>query len=312
MSKGPFSLNFLRAFEASARHLSFSEAAAELCVTPAAVSQQIRTLEAQLGVRLFHRSKRDLRLTQAATAGLPELLKGLDSLSAAVEQMRGHEQRRVLIVRAAPSLAAKWLVPRLHRFHAAHPDIDVNLQAETGLIDGPRATPAGTHHTLEPDLEIRFGSGKYPGHRSDKLLSVSAVPLCAPDLCRGERALRRAEDLRHHPLLHDDTSYAGRLDWAAWLAAAGVDGIDVSRGLRFNHVSLALGAALEGQGVVLSLRPLAAADLAAGRLAIPFGPSLPLDNAYYVVTANEAPRQPASSAFRDWLLAEAKNEQAPN
>ena len=209
MSKPLFSLNLLRAFEASARHLSFSDAASELCVTPAAISQQIRNLEEQLGVRLFDRSKRNLRLTQAAEAGLPDLLKGLDNLSAAVEQMRGQTQNQTLTVRAAPSLASKWLIPKLPMFHAAHPDIDVRLQAESGLIAGPQETPAETRHTMEPDLEIRFGSGNYPGHRSDKLFSVTAVPMCAPNLCKGKHALRSPEDLRHHPLLHDDTSYTG-------------------------------------------------------------------------------------------------------
>jgi LysR family glycine cleavage system transcriptional activator len=303
-------LNALKAFEAAARHASVRKAARELNVSPAAISHQIKNLEAYLGVLLFQRLSRGLRLTPAGQAALPLLRDGFGRLAAAVQQLRTEDQRPALRVWAPPSFAAKWLVPRLSRYAALHPGIDIRLSATPALI-GPGAGAADANGDFRPedaDLSIRFGDGEFPGWRVEKLLAVAALPLCSPRLLDGRRGLRRPEDLRHHTLLHDDTDYAGRPEWRHWLAAAGVDGIDAARGPRFNHAALALEAAAEGQGVALSLELLARADLAAGRLAAPFEQRLPLRPAYYLAWPEAAAEQPGAAAFRTWLLAEAHAE----
>lgn len=301
-------LTALRAFEAAARHLSFSKAAAELHVTTAAISHQIKGLEDHLGVALFHRHSRSLELTDIGRAGLPKLHEGFARLIEGVQEMRSQMGSKVLGVAATPSFAAKWLVPRLQRFAAAHPDIDLRIAASMDVLDA--AQPAAEiFRNSEVDIAIRFGKGDYPGCRVDELVAVSAVPLCSPRLLHGERALRRPEDLRNHTLLHDDTPYDGRPDWANWLKAAGVEGVDVARGLHFNHVSLALQAAIDGQGVVLGLEPLAAADIAAGLLVRPFDLSLPLPYAYYVISPKASAEQPEIADFRAWLLAEAERDE---
>jgi LysR family transcriptional regulator, glycine cleavage system transcriptional activator len=304
-------LNALKAFEAAARHASFRKAARELNVSPAAISHQIKNLEATLGVQLFHRLSRALRLSAAGQAALPLLRDGFGRLAAAVQQLREEDGRRpALRVWAPPSFAAKWLVPRLSRFAAQHPGIDIRLSATPALI-GADPGPAGANGGFRPedaDLAIRFGEGDWAGVQVEKLMAVWALPLCSPRLLASRRPLRRPDDLRHHTLLHDDTDYAGRPEWRAWLAAARVDAIDSARGPRFNQAALAIEAAAEGQGVALSLQPLARGDIAAGRLAAPFAVRMRLRPAYYLVCAEGAPEEPATAAFRRWLLAEAEAE----
>ena len=309
MAEGMPPLNALKAFEAAARHASFRKAAGELNVSPAAISHQIKNLEAHLGVQLFHRQNGAIRLSDAGRAALPLLRDGFDRLAEAVQQMRAEDDRpQALRLSAPPSLAAKWLVPRLSGYAALNPGLDIRLSASAALIDdGPAPANAGFRDE-EADLAIRFGEGDWPGCRVEKLMDVSALPLCSPRLLEGRRALRRPDDLRHHTLLHDDTGYAGRPEWRAWLAAAGVAGIDAARGPRFNQAALALDAAAEGQGVALTLEPLARADLAAGRLAAPFEVRLRLRPAYYLVCPEGAAEEPAIAAFRRWLLAEARAE----
>jgi len=303
-------LNALKAFEAAARHASFRKAASELSVSPAAISHQIKNLEETLGVQLFHRLSRGLKLSAAGQAALPLLRDGFGRLAAAVQQMREDDERRpALRISAPPSLAAKWLLPRLSGYTARNPGLDIRLSATPALIDDgrPAATSDGFHEA-EADLAIRFGEGDWPGCRVEKLMEVSALPLCSPRLLGGERPLRRPDDLRHHTLLHDDTGYAGRPEWKAWLEAAGVTDIDTARGPRFNQAALAIDAAAEGQGVALTLEPLARADLAAGRLAAPFEVRLRLKPAYYLVCPDGAVEAPGATAFRRWLLAEARTE----
>jgi len=304
-------LNALKAFEAAARHASFRKAANELNVSPAAISHQIKNLEAYLGVQLFHRERRTIRLSDAGQAALPLLRDGFGRLAEAVQLMREEDDRpRALRISAPPSLAAKWLLPRLSGYAALNPGLDIRLSATAALIDdGPAPAPANDgFHEADADLAIRFGEGDWPGCRVDKLMDVSALPLCSPRLLEGRRALRRPDDLRHHTLLHDDTDYAGRPEWRAWLAAAGVYGVDAARGPRFNQAALALDAAAEGQGVALTLEPLARADLGAGRLAAPFAVRLRLRPAYYLVCPEGAAEEPTTAAFRRWLLAEAHAE----
>jgi LysR family glycine cleavage system transcriptional activator len=222
--------------------------------------------------------------------------------------MRADDGAETLTAWMAPSFAAKWLVPRLHRFIDAHAGIDMRVTANAKLIDSAQASGAIGADNLRRhgvDVAIRFGQGQYPGCRVDKLFAVTAVPLCSPALLR-EQPLRRPQDLARHVLLHDDTVYEGRPTWADWLQAAGASEVNARRGLHFNHGALALEAAADGQGVVLSLLPLAAADIALGRLVVPFELSLPLDSAYYLISLADNRERPEIVAFRDWLLSEAE------
>ncbi len=297
--------NALRAFDAAARHLSFKKAAGELFVTPAAISQQIKFLEDSLGVELFHRQNRKIELTDAARRGLPKLMEGFATLSEGVHLIKTAPHTASLVVWMSPSFAAKWLVPRLPSYRSAHPDVDLTISASRDLIDNGKAQntiPAENFRRENVDLAIRFGRGNYPGCRVDKLFSVSAIPLCAPSLLTGKIPLDTPSDLRNHTLLHDDTPYEGRPQWSAWLAAAGVSEIESSHGITFNSVSLALAAAIGGQGVVFTLNALAADDIAAGRLVVPFDLSLPMEYSYYVISLKDKAERTGIRQFREWLL----------
>src|SRR5574338_508683 len=304
-------LNALKAFEAAARHLSVKRAAAELNVTPAAVSHQIRTLEEYLGVQLFHRYNRALELTDAARACLPKLREGFDCLIKAVEVLRAQKGTGAFTVSAAPSFAARWLMPRLHRFFDAHPEVDVRVSARMRQVaEGGKATVA-ERATIDAwladsDIAVLYGRGDYPGFHVDKLLPLSVTPLCSPRLVSGQSGLTRPEDLRNQMLLHDDTGdlYDGESFWDVWLKAAGVNGIDSKRGPHFSHAVLAFEAAIEGAGVLATMPVLAAADLHAARLITPFPLRVPLQSAYYLVCTDTAMTRPAVAAFREWLLSE--------
>jgi LysR family glycine cleavage system transcriptional activator len=300
-------LNSLRAFEAAARHLNLRKAAEELHVTPAAISHQVKALEDTLGVKLFRRHPRGLALTDHGQASLGKLRMGFDALAEAVTLMRPVAGTRTLCVGAAPSFAAKWLVPRIQRFVSACPDVDLRVTADPHFIDG--RLDASNQGTSGADIAIRFGMGRYPDHRADKLFSVAVVPMCSPRLMEGEHPLRTPDDLRHHVLLHDDTIRPedGGATWRKWLDAAGVHRIDVLRGPHFNHVSLGLDAAIDGMGVVLGYPVLAASDLAAGRLVMPFTLSVPLAYAYYLVSPDSTAQGPAIVAFTEWITAEASS-----
>ncbi|MHA3980535.1 transcriptional regulator GcvA [Halovulum sp. GXIMD14794] len=296
-------LNSLRAFEAAARHLSFKAAAEELHVTPAAISQQIRALEDFVGQPLFRRLTRALALTEAGAAAAPLLTEGFARLSDGAARMRTAPEgrERVLTVSVAPSFASKWLLPRLHRFRAAHPQIDVRLDASDTLVrfDG----------TEDVDMALRFGLGRYGRLRADRLTGETAFPVCAPTLAEGDPPLRTPDDLSRHTLLH--TSWTMQQEdapnWQMWLRAAGVEGISPDAGLRFSADSMAVQAAVEGHGVALVPASLVADDLAAGRLVRPFPPG-DQDRtafAYFLVYPPEAAELPKIAAFRDWVLSEA-------
>lgn len=298
-------LNALRAFEAAARHLSFARAAAELNVTSAAISHHVKTLEAYLGQSLFERSGRGLRLTAAADAGLPEISAGFEHLRRGAVRLRGGARTRDLRVRVAPAFASRWLVPRLQRFAARCPDVDARIDASYELPD----FAAG-----EAGLAVHFGPGRYDAElQADLLLRVSVLPLCAPEyLRRDEVRLETPADLARCRLLHDDTLTldANLPDWDAWLRALDVSGVDTTRGVHFSHALLALQAAVDGQGVVLTYDLIAQADLDAGRLVAPFDFALPAHSAYYVVTPRELAGDPVVAAFRQWLLDETRAQRA--
>lgn len=312
-------LNALKAFEATARHMSVKKAAAELNVTPAAVSHQVKALEDYLGVQLFHRRNRALALTDAARACLPTLREGFDSLAQAVERLRAHKGDGMLTVSAAPSFAARWLMPRLHRFFEAHPEIDVRVSARLRhTSEGGRRGAAAERATVDAwladsDVAILYGRGDYPGFRVDKLLALTITPVCSPRLLTDpEHPLLRPRDLKHHLLLHDDTGelYDRESFWEVWLKAAGVEGVDTTRGPHFSHAVLAFEAAAEGHGVVATMPVLAESDLHAARLVTPFALRVPLISAYYLVCSEAAAARPAVAAFHEWLMAVAAREVA--
>jgi len=292
-------LSALRVFEAAARRLNFRQAAEELYVTPGAVSQQIRLLEEHVGVQLFVREGRGVALTEAGKAALPALRLGFEKLAEAARLMRQPQRKHRVTVSAAPSFAAKWLVPRLERFSAVAPEVEVWLAADMALTDFAAS---------DVDLAIRYGPGEYRGLLSELLLAETVLPVCAASLLEAA-PIRTVPDLLNHVLLHDVSAGEddGAPDWAAWLKAHGVDaGSVAAKGPRFNQSSLVIEAALGGRGVALAKRALAEADLQSGRLAAPLGGGAEaLAFGYYLVWPSGRHFTPAQTAFVDWLRAEA-------
>ncbi len=293
-------LNSLRAFEAAARHLSFQNAAEELSVTPGAISQQIKKLEDILQTPLFHRDSRAVTLTEAGRVLRPDLSRGFESLDDAVQQLKQSAEHQHITVSMTPSFAAKWLVPRLEKWTAQQPNVDVRISASLGLANfGPDGV----------DLGVRFGSGNYDGLTSALLLKESFVVVCSPIFIDGSKQIKTPEDLHDHTLIHvSGPQGTPGTDWQEWLKSAGVDGIDTSRGLVFDDTAVAILAAIGGQGVLLSRRALVEDDIAAGRLALPFDLDLPLEFAWRIVAPEGKLKRPEVCAFRDWLLSEAQSD----
>ncbi|HYD65676.1 transcriptional regulator GcvA [Azospirillum sp.] len=287
------SLNGLRAFEAAARHLSFTRAAEELNVTQSAVSHQIRALEDRLGVRLFRRLNQTLLLTDAGQLLLPCVRDAFDRLAAGVERVVQHEAAGVLTVSVSPSFAARWLMGRIGRFRLRHPDIHLRISASPHHVDFARET--------DIDMAVRHGLGFWEGLRADRLLTDEIFPVCSPDLLKGTLPLRTPGDLRHHTLL-DDAQHGY---WEDWLATAGVPGLSACPDLVFDDYGLAIEAALRGQGVAMGRATLVGEEIAAGRLVRLFDLGVPADLGYYVVCPEATADRPKVRVFRDWLLAEA-------
>ena len=294
-------LNSLRAFEATARHLSFSKAAEELHVTPAALSHQIRGLEDLLGLKLFLRRPRSIELTEAARLIQPGIRTAFESLRVAMDQLDQGRRDRVLVVSSTPGLTAKWLVPRLYRFLAEHPDIDTRITASVGYAN---------FATDGVDIGIRLSSGAHPDLYVEKLSDEWLLPLCSPRLLEADPPLRRAADLPRFNLIQIDLPGIVP-SWADWMQLAGIEGIDTRRGLRLNVADHALDAASEGAGVVLGYKVVASHDLALGRLVAPFGPEIPVPGrSYYFVCPKGEEKRPAIKAFRDWVFAEIEQTSA--
>jgi LysR family glycine cleavage system transcriptional activator len=290
-------LNALRAFESAGRHLNFSRAADELSVTPGAVSQQIQNLEDYVGASLFKRTSRGLLLTDSAQTALPALREAFDRLAEAASLLTAAVDGRRLTLSAPPSFAAKWLVPRLGGFEAAHPQVDVWLSADMALVD---------FASTDVDLAIRYGAGPYPGLEAIRLMGESVLPVVSPELMAAN-PVHSPADLARHVLLHDGSPVADEScpDWVMWLAARGVRGFDASRGPRFNQSSLVIEAAVAGRGVALAKRALAQDDLDAGRLIVAMPINTSVDFAYYVVHPKAKGRLPQVKAFVGWIKAEA-------
>jgi LysR family glycine cleavage system transcriptional activator len=293
------SLNGLRAFEAAARHLSFTVAAAELNVTQTAISHQIRRLEEELGVRLFVRQNRALALTPEARDYLPGVRAAFNDLRLATDRLLRRDNDHVLTVSTLASLAAKWLLPRLSAFQEAHPGIDVRITTSTALVDFQRD---------DVDAAIRYGRGQWPGVRADWLMADQLFPVCSPALLTGNRPLRSPEDLAYQTLLH--TSAGGYDDdWRLWLTAAGLPA-DVSkqRGLTFDLILVTVQAAIDGIGVAMGRTSYVEADIAKGRLVVPFKITLPADAGFYLVSPGARADSPKLATFRQWLAASVQNK----
>jgi len=292
------SLNGLRAFEAAARHLSFTVAASELNVTQTAISHQIRRLEEELGIRLFVRKNRALALTPEARDYLPGIRAAFNDLRLATDRLLRRDDDHVLTVSTLASLAAKWLLPRLSVFQESHPGIDVRITTSTSLVD---------FRAGDVDAAIRYGRGNWAGVRSDWLMADEMFPVCSPALLGGDKPLRCPEDLAHHTLLHSSGGYDD--DWRLWLTAAGLpSNISKQPGLSFDLILLTVQAAIDGSGVAMGRTSYVEADIAKGRLVVPFKVTLPADAGFYLVSPEAKADPPKLRAFRQWLIASARNK----
>ena len=292
------SLNGLRAFEAAARHLSFTQAASELNVTQTAISHQIKRLEQELGVRLFVRQNRALSLTPQASEYLPGVRAAFNDLRLATDRLLRKDDDHVLTISTLASLAAKWLLPRLSAFQEAHHGIDVRITTSTGLVDFERDNV---------DAAIRYGRGQWRGLRADWLMADELFPVCSPALLQGNKPLKCPEDLRDHVLLH--TSNANSDDWRLWLTAAGLP-TDLSKqpGITFDMIFMTIQAAIDGNGVAMGRTTYVQDDVAKGRLVVPFRIALPADAGFYLVSPQGRAEPPKLSAFRQWLVASAQSK----
>jgi LysR family transcriptional regulator, glycine cleavage system transcriptional activator len=285
-------LNALKAFEAAARHVSFTRAAEELCVTQGAVSHQVKALEAEIGVKLFNRERQRLIITDAGRDYLAVVRDALDRLAMGTERLVQRQSSGMLTVSTSPDFAAKWLVHRLGRFADAHPEIDLRVSATMHHVDFARE---------DVDLAVRHGDGHWPGLHVARLCSEQLFAVCSPSV--GAR-LKRPQDMLKLPLLHLDDRSA----WTDWLAAAGIAAVDPLHGPVLNRASMLIDAAIDGAGVALARTTLAAWDLIHKRLVRPFPVALPLAKSYWIVAPKATADLPKLVAFRDWLLAQARDD----
>ena len=298
-------LRGLRTFTAAARHLSFTKAAQELGLTPAAVSHQIKELEDQLRLSLFDRNSRSMALTRDGDILNTAAIESLENLARALRRIKRLEKPNQLRVSASPSIAAKWLVPRLDRFLKLAPGADVRIDVSSSVVDFERD---------DIDIALRFGDGRYPGMTVDLLFQDTVFPVCSPHIITKAKPLAQPRDLLKHNLIHLEFEAQGAPwpNWKMWMAAAGIKDFDDSAGLHFRYTSLTVQAAIDGHGVALGDSSLVAGDLAAGRLVKPFALALktPPQLAYHVVSPKEASTNPLVPAFREWCIREARDTEA--
>lgn len=280
-------LNGLKAFESAARTGSYVAAAREMHVSPSAISRLVKLLEARLGAALFLRRANGLTLTHAGTAYLAELTTAFERIAAATARL-SHSGRQTLVVGAGPTLAMRWLIPRLPSFHAAHGEVDVQISTQ---IAGAEPMRPGWH------AAIRLGDGRWSGLAADFLFTADLFPVCAPSL---SAQLKTPDDLSHATLL-DAASAKG--DWGLWLKAGGLaDRVSLARAQVFDYPAFALQAALDGLGVAMARAPFVADDLKAGRLVRPFDLAVPQEKGWWLIYRPDAANDPALAAFRDWVV----------
>ncbi|MDY0882158.1 transcriptional regulator GcvA [Dongia soli] len=301
-------LKAVRYFEAAARHLSFSKAAEELSVTHSAISHQIKALESWLGVPLFERGTRQVALTDAGRRFLPPVRSGLLQIAEAARDVSIATRGGPIVVSVLPSVAARWLVPKLHDFRSRHPDIDVRISA-TGRVE--------TIGDGDIDIAIRFGRGHWSGVTAELLLANDLFPVCSPKLPSEDKPLKEPRDLLQYPLLTDSDWAGANYDfWRDWLTAAGVEDARYRPGLSFNVSNLLMQAAVDGLGIAIGNTMLAGEDLRQGRLIRPFDFTVWPDSGFYVCYAKSALQRPKIKAFRDWLFdqieVDRQMQQGPN
>lgn len=289
-------LNALRAFDAAARHLSFTKAAEELFVTQAAVSHQIKLLEDFLGLKLFRRRNRSLLLTEEGQGYYLDIKEIFSAINEATRKLQARSATGALTVSLTPSFAIQWLVPRLSGFNSAYPGIDVRIQA----IDREEEKLAD-----DVDVAIFYGRGNWPGVRAERLYTEYLLPVCSPSLLMGENKLKVLDDLANHTLLHDTS----RRDWLAYIRQSGLQHINVQQGPIFSHSAMVVQAAVHGQGVALVNNVMAQTELDTGRLVCPFNDVLVSKNAFYLVCHDSQAELGKIAAFRQWILARAATEQ---
>lgn len=289
-------LNALKAFEAAARHLSFTKAAEELFVTQAAVSHQIKALEDFLSIKLFIRKNRSLLLSEEGQSYYYEIKDVFQNLLDATERLQARGEKGVLTVAVPPSFASQWLVPRISLFSQQNRDIDVRIQAvdyDQGFLSD------------DIDIAIYFGLGRWSGVHADKLHTEYRTPVCSPMLFQSDKPLTELADLKHHQLLHDFS----REGWQQWIKHFNVPGVTVNQGPIFSHSMLVLQAAALGQGIALADSLLARPEIDSGRLVCPFEEKLISKSAYYMVCHPSQAEQGKIVAFRQWLLQQVSEEQ---
>lgn len=287
-------LHSLRAFEAAGRLQSIRKAAEELFVTPGAVSRQVQSLEAFLGVKLFRRDPREIVLTAEGEQYLAAVAQSLDIVRDATQRLTGKRAVEVVRLRAYTTFAMKWLIPRLSSFHDANPEVEVRLETSNEAVSFEREAV---------DCAIRLGDGQWSGVETDRVLDNRLVPMCSPALA-ARNPLQTVSDLGRVRLLH---SMIRPDDWRHWLRAAGAHEIDPYSGDKFASSTLAYQATLEGFGVMIAQRALFADDVAAGRLVCPFDLELDMgSHTYYLLYPQNRLRKPAFRRFRLWLLEQAR------
>jgi LysR family glycine cleavage system transcriptional activator len=287
-------LNALKAFEAAARHESFTRAAEELCVTQGAVSHQVKALEAELAIKLFNRERQRLIITEAGRDYLAVVRDALDRIAVGTGRLLQRQNAGVLTVSTSPDFAAKWLVHRLGHFAEAHAGIDLRVSATMHHVDFTRE---------DVDMAVRHGDGNWPGLDAVQLSSEQFFAICSPKLLSGRR-LGKPADILKFPLIHLDS----RADWAKWLQTAGMNDHNVKHGPVLNRASMVIDAAINGQGIALARTTLAAWDLLNGRLVRPFSEALRLSKTYWIVCPKATSNVPKIVTFRDRLLAEAAQD----
>jgi len=298
-------LGFIQGFEAAARHLSFTKAAAELFITQSAVSRQVKALEDDLGVTLFERRQRALALTESGHALYRVATDVLERLQSTTDQLRTSGQARQLSLTTTTGFASLWLIPRLQRFTRLHPDVDVRISATTTMINLERSLV---------DLAIRFCRPEDVPERAKRLFGEEVVAVCSRTLLRDRsRPLKRPHDLKHHVLLHFD--YAGVqpsfLDWGTWLTSLGIGDLRPAGALHFSQYEQMIQAAISGQGVALGRQPLVNDLMQSGALVAPFRKSVVGSRAYFIIESEHGAAKPHVRQFAAWLMEEAKGSTQP-
>lgn len=284
-------LNALKAFEAAARHESFTRAAEELSVTQGAVSHQVKALETQLGLKLFTRERQRLVITEAGRDYLIVVRDAFDRIAMGTERLLQRQTAGALTVTTSPDFAAKWLVHRLGLFAEAHPDIDLRVSATMHHVDFANE---------DVDIAVRHGDGDWPSLDVTRLCPEKLFPVLSPKLLKSNKRIKSPRDILKFPLIH----IGDRRDWTSWLEAVGVEGVAISQGPILNRASMAIDAAVDGQGIVLARATLASWDLLNGRLVMPLAASLKLQKTYWLVCTKAASKLPKVLTFRNWLMRE--------